>query len=77
MAGFALILTLFIREYSLDRKIVRSGGAEIPGDPERSAVSNDERDLQGPSDDDPGVTPTNSAAYPEEKLVMDKEKAEA
>ena len=77
MAGFALILTLFMREYSLDRKIVRGGGAEIPGDPERGAVSNDERDLQGPSDDDPEVTPANSAAYPEEKLVMDKEKAEA
>jgi len=65
MAGFALILTFFLREYSLDRKIVQGGEANAPGDLERGAVPNDDLDM----------TPTNTVAHPEEP-EMDKEKVE-
>ncbi|KAG9318910.1 major facilitator superfamily domain-containing protein [Chiua virens] len=37
LAGSALILTLFLREYSLDRKFVRTGEAKTPGDAEKGA----------------------------------------
>ena len=77
MAGFALILTLFLREYSLDRKIVRGDEAKTTGDLERDAVPKDEGDLQGlkPLDDDPEMTPTNCVAHPEEEQA-DLEKME-
>ena len=79
ISGFALILTLFLREYSLDRKIVQGGEAKTPGDLERGAVPNDEGDLQGPKalDDDPDMSPTNTVAHPEEVLGTEKEKVEA
>ena len=78
MGGFALILTLFLREYSLDRKIVRGDEAKTTGDLERDAVPKDEGDLQGlkPLDDDPEMTPTNCVAHPEEEQA-DLEKMEA
>jgi hypothetical protein len=79
IAGFALILTLFLREYSLDRKLVRGDEVKTPGDLERGAVPNDEGDLQGPKpfDGDSETTPTSCAAHPEEGLDIDKEKMEA
>jgi hypothetical protein len=78
ISGFALILTLFLREYSLDRKTVQSGETKTPGDLEKGAVANDEGDLQGGKalDDDPDVTPTNTIAHPEEPET-EKEKVEA
>ncbi|KAG6369767.1 MFS general substrate transporter [Boletus reticuloceps] len=64
--GFALILTLFLREYSLERKVVRSGEAKAPGDLEKGAVeSPTEGDAQAPKalNDDPDMTPANSVAH--------------
>ncbi|KAG6370083.1 MFS general substrate transporter [Boletus reticuloceps] len=64
--GFALILTLFLREYSLERKVVRSGEAKAPGDLEKGAVeSPTEGDPQAPKalNDDPDMTPANSVAH--------------
>jgi len=67
MAGFALILTLFLREYSLDSKVVRDVGAKTPGDLENGVV---------PIDEDPPVPgplngvdliPVNTAVYSEEE----------
>ena len=79
MSGFALILTLFLREYSLDRKIVRGDEAETSGDLERGSAPKDEGDLQGPKalDDGPKMTPTNHASHQGEEPEMDKEKMEA
>ena len=65
MSGLALILTLFLREYSLDRKTVRDGEVKTPGDLERGAVPND----------DPDMSQTNTVAHPEEPET-DKKKAE-
>ncbi|KAG9318912.1 MFS amino acid permease [Chiua virens] len=49
LAGFSLILSLFLREYSLDRKVVRTGEAKTPGDVEKSAEEespNDEEEIR-------------------------------
>lgn len=70
ISGFALILSLFLREYSLDRRTVRDGEAKTPGDLERGAGA------PKPADDDPDMTPTNSVIHPEEPET-DKEKGEA
>ena len=79
MSGFALILTLFLREYSLDRKIVQSDETKTPGDLERGSAPKDGGDLQEPkaSDDGPEMTPTNHTSHQEEEPEMDKEKMEA
>ncbi|KAF8121969.1 MFS general substrate transporter [Boletus edulis] len=64
--GFALLLTLFLREYSLERKVVRSGEAKAPGDLEKGAVeSPTEGDPQALKalNDDPDMTPANSVAH--------------
>ena len=73
LSGFALILTLFLREYSLDRKTVRAGDAKTLEDPETGAVPNDKGDLHGqkPWNDDPEMTPTNTVVYREEGAAMD------
>ncbi|KAG9318906.1 MFS amino acid permease [Chiua virens] len=49
LAGFSLILSLFLREYSLDRKVVRTGEAKTPGDVEKGAEEespNDEEEIR-------------------------------
>ena len=79
LSGFSLILTLFLREYTLDRKIVRADEAKTSGDLERGLVANNEGDLQGPKSlhDGPEMTPTSSGSYSEEEPATDKEKMEA
>ncbi|KAI9574224.1 MFS general substrate transporter [Boletus coccyginus] len=60
MAGFALILTLFLREYSLDSKVVRGGGAKTLGNPENGIVPID-GDLPVPRHlDGVDLTPKNT-----------------
>ncbi|KAI9574223.1 MFS general substrate transporter [Boletus coccyginus] len=67
MAGFALILTLFLREYSLDSKVVQGAGTKTPGDLESGAVPID-GDLHARSHlDGVELTPTNTIVYPEEE----------
>jgi len=67
MAGFALILTFFLREYSLDSKVVRGDGAKTPGDLESGVVPID-GDLHAPRHmDGVDLTPTNTIVYPEEE----------
>ena len=60
MCGFVLILILFLREYSLERKTVQSGESRTPGDVERGVEGH-----RRPSHD-PDLTPTNTVAEPEE-----------
>ncbi|KAN0076836.1 Major facilitator superfamily domain containing protein [Tylopilus felleus] len=68
LIGFSLILTLFLREYSLESKTVRAGETKTPRELEGGARDEDEND-------DPDITPANSiahAAAPE----LEKEKGE-
>ena len=59
MCGFVLILILFLRQYSLERKTVQSEAPQMPEDVERGAEGH-----LGPLDD-PDFTPTNTVAKSE------------
>ncbi|KAF8550440.1 MFS general substrate transporter [Imleria badia] len=73
VVGFSLILTLFLREYSLNRKTVQGGDAKTPGNLERGAAGEGAEHM----DDDPDMTPTNTVAHPEEPEMDNlKEKTE-
>ncbi|KAH0826973.1 MFS general substrate transporter [Lanmaoa asiatica] len=77
LAGFALILTLFMREYSLERKTVRSGEAKSPGDLEKGTTESRNNDGDREAlDDEPEISPTNTVAHAEEPNV-DEEKVKA
>ena len=60
MCGFMLILTLFLREYSLERKTVQSAEPRTLGDVERGVESH-----RNPLDN-PDLSPTNTVTCPEE-----------
>ena len=60
MCGFMLILTLFLREYSLERKTVQSAEPRTLGDVERGVEGH-----RNPLDD-PDLSPTNTVTCPEE-----------
>lgn len=69
-----LILTLFLREYSIERKTIRSDEAKAPGDLEQGRAEQSLRMTEENSKDQP----TNTVAEPEEevKAVTGNEKAE-
>ncbi|KAG8217929.1 MFS general substrate transporter [Butyriboletus roseoflavus] len=70
LSGLALILTLFLREYSLERKTVRIGDEKSPEDLERGTAEsrNNEGDPQASKslEDDTELTPTSTVAHLEE-----------
>lgn len=75
ICGLALILTFFLREYSLERKTVQGVDAKSSGDLEKGTTeSRNDEDLQAskPLDDDPDMTPTNTVAHPEEPDADEK-----
>ena len=69
IAGVMLILTFFMREYSLERKIVRTGEANAPGDPEKGAEPAPEGEERPPPlkslDHSSDFTPTPTLSTPE------------
>lgn len=67
IVGFVLILTLFLREYSLDSKVVRGGETKTPGDLERGTTESARGgEHQGSMSLDDDSTAINTIIEPED-----------